>query len=69
MIYTAMKNYERALYFYEVALSTPALTMSYIMLEAYKKFILVSLILNGRVSYDTIYVLSRNIYSGFFLYR
>lgn len=51
MIYTAMKNYERALYFYEVALTTPALTMSYIMLEAYKKFILVSLILNGRVSY------------------
>lgn len=49
-----MKNYERALYFYEVALSTPALTMSYIMLEAYKKFILVSLILNGRVSQDKI---------------
>lgn len=49
MIYTAMKNYERALYFFEVCISTPAMAMSYIMLEAYKKFILVSLILHGKV--------------------
>lgn len=49
MIYTAVKNYERALYFFEVCISTPAMAMSYIMLEAYKKFILVSLILHGKV--------------------
>ncbi|XP_075161278.1 COP9 signalosome subunit 3 [Haematobia irritans] len=49
MIYTAMKNYERALYFFEVCISTPAMAMSYIMLEAYKKFILVSLILHGKI--------------------
>lgn len=50
MIYTAIKNYERALYFFEVCISTPAMAMSYIMLEAYKKFILVSLILHGKVT-------------------
>lgn len=48
MIYTAVKNYERALYFFEVAISTPAMAMSHIMLESYKKYILVSLILNGK---------------------
>lgn len=50
MIYSAIKNYERSLYFFEVAVSTPALAMSYIMLEAYKKYILVSLILDGKIS-------------------
>lgn len=48
MIYTAVKNYERALYYFEVAISTPAIAMSHIMLESYKKHILVSLILNGK---------------------
>lgn len=48
MIYTAVKNYERALYYFEVAISTPAMAMSHIMLESYKKHILVSLILNGK---------------------
>lgn len=50
MIYTAVKNFERALYFYEIAITTPALTVSVIMLEAYKKYILVSLLINGKVS-------------------
>lgn len=50
MIYSSLKNYERALYFFEVAVSTPALAMSHIMLESYKKYILVSLILHGKVS-------------------
>lgn len=50
LIYAALKNYERSLYFFEVAISTPALAMSHIMLESYKKFILVSLILHGKVS-------------------
>lgn len=49
MIYAAMKNYQRALYFFEVAVSTPALAMSHIMLESYKKYILVSLILHGKI--------------------
>lgn len=49
MIYAAVKNFERALYFFEVAVSTPALAMSHIMLESYKKYILISLILHGKV--------------------
>ncbi|KAG7205429.1 hypothetical protein KM043_007422 [Ampulex compressa] len=49
MIYTAVKNYERALYFFEVCVTTPAMAVSYIMLGAYKKYILVSLILHGKV--------------------
>uniref|UniRef100_T1ITU9 COP9 signalosome complex subunit 3 n=1 Tax=Strigamia maritima TaxID=126957 RepID=T1ITU9_STRMM len=48
MIYTALKNYGRALYFFEVAITTPSLAVSHIMLEAYKKYILVSLILHGK---------------------
>jgi len=50
MIYAALKNYDRALYFFEVAITTPALAVSHIMLEAYKKYILVSLILHGKAS-------------------
>lgn len=49
MIYTAVKNYERALYFFEVAVTTPALAMSHIMLESYKKHILISLLLHGKI--------------------
>ncbi|KAK7866452.1 hypothetical protein R5R35_008973 [Gryllus longicercus] len=49
MIYTALKNYDRALYFFEVAITTPAMAVSHVMLEAYKKYILVSLILHGKV--------------------
>ncbi|KAK3091308.1 hypothetical protein FSP39_018814, partial [Pinctada imbricata] len=49
MIYTALKNYERALYMYEVAVTTPSMAVSHIMLEAYKKYILVALILQGKV--------------------
>lgn len=49
MIYTAMKNYDRALYFFEVVVTVPAMVVSHIMLEAYKKYILVSLILHGKI--------------------
>lgn len=49
MIYTALKNYERAMYFFEVAIATPSMAVSHIMLEAYKKYILVALILQGKV--------------------
>ncbi|KOB66300.1 COP9 complex subunit 3-like protein [Operophtera brumata] len=49
MIYTAMKNYDRALYFFEVVVTVPSMVVSHIMLEAYKKYILVSFILHGKV--------------------
>uniref|UniRef100_A0A6M2CR81 COP9 signalosome complex subunit 3 n=1 Tax=Rhipicephalus microplus TaxID=6941 RepID=A0A6M2CR81_RHIMP len=49
MIYTALKNYERALYFFEVAITTTSMAVSHIMLEAYKKYILLALILYGKV--------------------
>lgn len=49
MIFTALKNYERALYFFEVAITTPSMAVSHIMLESYKKYILIALILNGKI--------------------
>ncbi|XP_022904101.1 COP9 signalosome complex subunit 3 isoform X2 [Onthophagus taurus] len=49
MIYLAVRNLDRALYFLEVAITTPAHAVSHIMLEAYKKYILVSLLLHGKV--------------------
>lgn len=48
LIYTALKDFEHALYYFEVAISTPASAMSHIMLESYKKFVLISLLLHGR---------------------
>ncbi|XP_031572138.1 COP9 signalosome complex subunit 3-like [Actinia tenebrosa] len=50
MIYAALKQFDRALYFFEVAVTCPAMDVSHIMLEAYKKFILVSLILHGKIT-------------------
>lgn len=58
MIYTAVKNFDRALYFFEVCISTPAAAMSHIMLEAYKKFVLVSLILHGKVDASITFVIN-----------
>lgn len=49
MIFIALKRYEEALYMLEVAVSTPARAVSHIMLEAYKKYILVSVILQGKM--------------------
>nr|CAG4643156.1 EOG090X04TU [Ilyocryptus agilis] len=49
VIYAALKNYDRSLYFFEVALTTPSSAVSHIMMESYKKYILVSLILHGKV--------------------
>nr|CAI5839924.1 unnamed protein product [Callosobruchus analis] len=48
-VYLAVRNLERALYFFEVAITTPAHAVSHIMLEAYKKYILVSLLLHGKI--------------------
>lgn len=49
MVYTACKNYKRALFFFEQALACPATTLSLIMVEAFKKHALVSLIQYGKV--------------------
>eukprot|EP00794_Sanderia_malayensis_P019975 gene19975-21933_t len=49
MVYAALKNFESSLFFFEVAVTTPAMSVSHIMLESYKKFILVSLLLTGKV--------------------
>lgn len=49
MIYLAVRNLERALYFFEVCITTPAHAVSHIMLEAYKKYILVSLLSYGKI--------------------
>lgn len=49
VIYTAMKNYSRAITFFEIALTTLLPVMSQIMVESYKKFVLVSIIHLGSV--------------------
>lgn len=49
MIYTALKQFDRALYFYESAITTPSHAVSHIVIEAYKKYILVSLIHHGKL--------------------
>jgi len=49
MIYAGLKKFERAIYCFEIAITTPAMAVSHVMLEAYKKFILVSLILHGKL--------------------
>lgn len=44
-----MKNYSRAITFFEIALTTLLPAMSQIMIESYKKFVLVSIIYLGAV--------------------
>ena len=46
------QKYERALYYYESCVTIPTLAVSHIMLEAYKKFLLVSLIVHGDKTKD-----------------
>lgn len=48
-IYAGMKQFEPALFFFEQALTAPAIVLSQIMIESYKKFILVSLINKGKL--------------------
>ncbi|XP_065914213.1 COP9 signalosome complex subunit 3-like [Dysidea avara] len=50
LVYTLVRNYQRAVLFFTVCLSTPASAISAIMLEAYKKYVLVSLLKQGKVS-------------------
>lgn len=49
VIYTAMKSYSKAIIFFEIALTTLLPMMSQIMVESYKKFVLVSIIHLGTV--------------------
>lgn len=49
MVYTAVKRYDRAYNCFKVCISTPALAVSHIMMEAYKKYIIVSLLIDGKV--------------------
>lgn len=48
-IYAAMKQYDSALFFLEQSLTTPATVISQIMIESYKKFLLISLISKGKL--------------------
>jgi COP9 signalosome complex subunit 3 len=47
--FAGMKRFDKALQFFEAAISTPAVVISAIMVEAYKKYILVSLCHKGEV--------------------
>jgi COP9 signalosome complex subunit 3 len=49
-VYIGMKQYKKALEFFKLVLTTPAIVLSAIMVEAFKKYILVSLILTGQVA-------------------
>lgn len=49
MIYASLKKYERALFFFEVAITVPSQAVSMIVVESYKKYILISLILHGKL--------------------
>ena len=46
-VYTAMKLFDKALFYFEQTLSVPALVVSQIMVEAFKKYILIALISKG----------------------
>jgi len=46
-IYTALKQFDRALYFLGICVTCPTAAVSHIMLEAYKKYQLVGLLVHG----------------------
>lgn len=48
-IYGAVKQFDSALFYLEQALTVPASVLSQIMIESYKKFILISLISKGKL--------------------
>lgn len=49
LIYTALKNFDRASYYWEVVLTVPATVMSPIMQETYKKFVILNLLISGKL--------------------
>eukprot|EP00088_Acartia_fossae_P036776 TRINITY_DN3797_c0_g1_i1.p1 TRINITY_DN3797_c0_g1~~TRINITY_DN3797_c0_g1_i1.p1 ORF type:complete len:449 (-),score=114.31 TRINITY_DN3797_c0_g1_i1:569-1888(-) len=46
-IYLAVKQFEKALYFFEVTVTCPTAAVSHVMLEAYKKYLLLNLLVHG----------------------
>ena len=48
-IQAVLKSFDASLFYLEQVLTTPAQVISQIMIDAYKKFLLISLISNGRV--------------------
>lgn len=53
-IYTALKEFGKALYFFEVAVTCPTAAVSHVMLEAYKKYLLVGLLVHGDRPKDSV---------------
>eukprot|EP01089_Gocevia_fonbrunei_P016652 TRINITY_DN5224_c0_g1_i1.p1 TRINITY_DN5224_c0_g1~~TRINITY_DN5224_c0_g1_i1.p1 ORF type:complete len:379 (+),score=61.34 TRINITY_DN5224_c0_g1_i1:51-1187(+) len=49
LIYVGVKQYEKALEFFKLGFIVPSVVLSAIMVESYKKFVLVSLILHGQL--------------------
>jgi COP9 signalosome complex subunit 3 len=49
MIYTTLKQYDKACFFFTTCLTTPSLAISSIMIEAYKKYLMTSLLKTGKV--------------------
>lgn len=48
------KDYAQAIFYFEVCVTVPANAVSHIMLEAYKKYVLVSLIHSGQKPRDSL---------------
>ena len=63
MIYMALKEWGKALHFLSIVISSPvANSISLIMVEAYKKWVLVNLLEKGTVRVDPVFILSGNRY-------
>lgn len=50
IIYSTLRNFDRAFFFFQTAISTGGTAISEILVESYKKFILVSLLVYGKVT-------------------
>jgi len=50
MVYTGLKDYKKGFAFFKQAVSAPALVLSAIMVESYKKYILLSLLVHGKLT-------------------
>lgn len=60
-VYTAMKMFDSALFFFEQALAVPAFVVSQIMIESYRKYILVALISKGKYQLIGLYFINSSI--------
>eukprot|EP01102_Stenamoeba_stenopodia_P021489 TRINITY_DN866_c0_g1_i1.p1 TRINITY_DN866_c0_g1~~TRINITY_DN866_c0_g1_i1.p1 ORF type:complete len:430 (+),score=72.25 TRINITY_DN866_c0_g1_i1:139-1428(+) len=67
IVYIGLKQYKKALEMFKLVLSAPAFALSAIVIESYKKFVLVSLLVHGQVESlpkTTSILVQRNIKSG-----